>query len=226
MSNFTIWDATAAASMPLDPSTVNTPAKALAAHVGLAAYMDGDFAEDWHSCLAKYPELAKLGRIISIASRADSVATFMDYEPHNPLYGNPDAVAEWVLSMLDEHQVYLPGAYADQSDMPAIQAAYVRHRVPRAKTSLWLAAPGHAPQPFLDEGFDMVQDRFASKFDHSTAKAHIFEPAVPPKPPGPKPKHSVLVTFTGHQGGAHLRRTATGWKLKPDHGGDWTKVAK
>lgn len=188
--NLIQYDATSSGGIPLDPALVNTAAKARAANVAVAAYNDREFAPDFNECLAKYSELGKIGRVRRIASTFATVAEWIDYEQGNPCYGNPDGVAEWVLSMLDEHDVWMPGAYANQSDMPALQAAYVRHKVPRAKTTLWLAAPGHNPSPFLSEGFDLVQDRFAGPFDVSVAKAHVYPPVQAPKPtPKPKVKH-------------------------------------
>ena len=222
MTLITQYDATSPAGIPLEPSAVDTPEKAKAANVAVAAYTDGDLPLDWRGCLAKYPELAKLGRVLSIASRFDTVATFMDYEPHNPCYGNPKGVAEWVLSMLDEHDVLMPGAYADRSDMPAIQAAFVDLKVPRDKTSLWLAAPGVNPQPFLSAGFDLVQDKFAGSFDVTVAKMSVYPSVDPPKPKPPEPVHKATVTFHGHHGGAHVAFKGGKWHVKPDHDGDWS----
>lgn len=220
------YDATSPAGIPLQPHVVDTAEKARTANVAVAAYMDRDFAPDWRECVAKYPELAKIGRVLSIASEFASTATFIDYEKGNPCYGNPKGVADWVLRMLDQEDVFRPGAYANRSDMPALQKAYVDAKVPRDKTCLWLAAPGVNPQPFLNAGFDLVQDKFAGTFDVTAAKAHVYPPVHPPKPPAPKPSQAATLTFKGHHGGAHVVFGDGRFRIHADHGGDWTIAKK
>lgn len=182
----TQWDATDATRIPLDPARVDTRAKAIAANVAVASYADGDFANGWIDCVHKYPVLAQLGRVTSIASRFTTTARIIDYEPGNPCYGDPDGVALWVLRMLAK-KVFCPGAYADGSDMPAIEAAYIRHKVPRLETALWLAAPGKAPLPLLAQGFNLVQDAFDGQFDVSLAKPTFYPLSSPTPPAPPKP---------------------------------------
>lgn len=210
----TQWDATDSSGIPLDPSRVDTRAKAIAANVAVASYADGDFANGWIDCVHRYPVLATLGRVTSIASRFTTVARIIDYEPGNPCYGNPDGVARWVLEMLAK-KVFLPGAYADGADMPAIEAAYVRNKVPRDSTALWLAAPGKAPLPLLAQGFNLVQDAFDGRFDVSLAKPTFYPPLSTPTPAPPIPVKPVVKTAKGK---AHMFVThdlvADTWTVK------------
>lgn len=216
----TMYDATSAASIPLDPTKLNTREKAIAAKVAVAAYNDRDFRTDFAGAEARFPILAELDRIISIASTFTTKARVIDYERGNPCYGDPDGVAKWVLEMLAEN-VYMPGGYADRADMPALQAAYVRHKVPRDKSILWLAAPGADPTPFLNEGFNLVQKVFAGQFDVSICEDNVFPPLVAPKPKPPL-EHTATVTFKGEHGEAHIGfGEHVGWHILADHGGDW-----
>lgn len=213
MTLIKMFDATSADNIPL-------AAGANPADMAVASYCDGNFANGWIGCVRKYPELSKQQRVVSIASRFSSIARIMDYEPGNRCYGDPNGVAQWVLTML-AHGVQLPGGYADRSDMPALQAAWVKHKVPRDKTVLWLAAPGADPTPYLNQGFDAVQDAFDGKFDVSVCKPGFF-PGAAPKPPAPKPTHKATVTFKGNHGSAHVKFHGGRWFVHPDHHGDWT----
>lgn len=205
-----MYDAVKPQNIPLDPNKLPADADAV------AAYDDGDFAGDWIGCVHRFPELAQQQRVVSIASRLTSIARIMDYEPGNPCYGDPDAVAKWVLAML-LHGVYKPGGYADRSDMPALQAAYVRHNVPRDKTCLWLSAPGVDPTPYLNEGFEAVQDHFDTLFDVSVCKPEFFPPLPVPHAKKPSGHAHALVTHdfaTGDWDVHHLPGTG---RNEPDY---------
>lgn len=212
-----MFDAISADKIPL-------PAGAHPANTAVASYCDHLFAGGWIGCVHRFPELAQQQRVLSIASDITTPAwRIMDYESGNRCYGDPDGVALAVLRML-AHGIYKPGAYANRSDMPALQRAWVKHNVPRHRTVLWLAAPGVDPTQYLNQGFDAVQDHFDGEYDVSVCKESFFPSLDPPKPPAPLPAHSAVVTFKGrHHGGAIVRyKKGNPWRIHALHKGDWT----
>lgn len=180
MSLITFYDAAS-------PSAIAALAKTRSV-VAAATYCDAKFAADFAQLCHDMPALSNEQRIASIGTRSGTVCRIFDKEPGNPL--DAAQTAANVVAMF-HRGIYLPGAYADGSDMPSVRAALKATGLPRSSYALWLADPtGKAPteQWLIDNDFDAVQYGWASLgqapagTDVNVARAHFFPAINPPKP--------------------------------------------
>jgi hypothetical protein len=172
MANVTMYDATDAGLIPLDSANMPTPGT-----VAVASYCDADFATGWIDCIHKYPTLAALGWVVSIASRTSTIARVLDIEPGNP--ATPGQAPGWVKAMIS-HGVFLPTIYADESEMPSIMAALEASGLHRSQYGLWLANP--TGKLHTVPGFEATQSEFDKAFDVSDCLPS-FLPAIPAEHP-------------------------------------------
>lgn len=167
----------------------------------LASYCDGGVAPNgWKDTVGMFPALAAQQRVVSIGTRSGTVCRYFDLEPGNPL--NAEQLAANVVAMV-HHGVWLPGGYADGSDMPSVRAALKATGLKRSQYGLWLAAPtGIKPtaQWLIANDLDAVQYGWASMrqapagTDVNAALPHFFPPIAPPPAPT---RNSGIAKFEG-----------------------------
>lgn len=182
-----MYDAITAPQVPLNPAKMPKLGT-----VAVASYCDGDFASGWSNCMARFPTLAAIGWVVSIATRITTIARVMDIEPGNPVHAAQ--APGWVRNML-AHKVYLPTLYADEADMPGVKAAMNASGIPRSEYGLWVANPTgviHA-----DAGYEATQSPFEGNFDVSDCVERFLPPLPAPKPAARKPNAQGLVRVEG-----------------------------
>ena len=157
----------------------------------VAGYVDGIGQGSWARLLQRFPALARLGRVVSIAVYTTSVARIIDVEAGNPT--TPDEAAAWVVKMI-AHGIYRPGVYAPLSLMPEVKAALARTGLRRDQYVLWLAdwVGETAGIAYLRLGYDAVQFQDAGSVDVSVCLPEFFAPGKPPvKPPAQRRPEGV-----------------------------------
>ena len=142
-----------------------------------AGYVDGSWP-DFPAMVSRFPNLAKIGRVVSIATSPNDIARILDKEKGNPA-SVQDCVA-WVKRMV-AHGIYKPGVYSDleAGDMGAVAQALASSGLKRSQYTLWLADwNGVANVP---GGYDAHQytDK-AGPNDESICLETFFPPVVLP----------------------------------------------
>ncbi|MGD0386298.1 MAG: hypothetical protein ABSB73_09195 [Solirubrobacteraceae bacterium] len=190
------------------------PADAQAA----ASYCDLDYAAGWPALLARFPQLAEQGRLVSIAGLASTRARIYDVEPGNPMAPAdvPDAIKASIAA-----GIYRPGAYAPVALMADIRAALDASGLTRDQYVLWLADwDGVAA---LDDWDAAKQYRNAGAYDVSVCLPDFFAPLAPtPAPAPPLPEEdSMIAVGLNAQGDFHVfqeRADGSIWFTVEPHG--------
>lgn len=133
--------------------------------------------------VARFPKLAKQGRIVSIAIQAGYDADALDIEHGD---ATPDQAPGWVERQL-ARGLKRPILYSSLSDMPAVLTALANHGIHRSEVRVWTAHLNgeHLCTPACGMGFNTTADATQWTFtamgrnlDRSLTNDQFFKPSA------------------------------------------------
>ena len=175
----------------------NIDAASIPANAQACAGYAGGKWPDFGAMLQRFPNLAKIGRVKSIAINDTETAHILDVETGD---ATPEQAPGWVNRMLAKPAsvgVYKPAVYANASTMPAVKKALDATGLKRDQYMLWIADWTYTAH--LPAGYEACQWTDKAGPDDESLCLDSFFPPLPAPAPTPEPQpHGVAHALLSH----------------------------